>query len=111
MTEKINSYPDVVGYFEELPFYNKYNEKPKIKGLRKIDLLSELPFYDESNIIKTDCAFRGNAMSYKVEIVEKKDPLIQLEACKTSIKDLLSDLLRETKGSNYQITLKVMLKI
>ena len=72
MTEKINSHPDVVGYFEELPFYNKYIEKPKIKGLSKIDLLSEIPFYDESNIIKTDRAFRGNAMSYKVETVEKK---------------------------------------
>ena len=29
---------------------------------------------------------------------------------KSSIKDLLSDLLNETKGFKYQITLKVMLK-
>ena len=49
-------------------------------------------------------------MSYKVEIVEKKDPLIQLEASKTSIKDLFKDLLDETKGFKYQITLKVELK-
>ena len=49
-------------------------------------------------------------MSYKVEIVEKKDPLIQLEASKTSIKNLLKDLLVETKGFKYQITLKVELK-
>ena len=52
-------------------------------------MLPELPFYDELNVIKTDHAFRGYAMSYKVEIVEKKNPLIQLEACKTSIKDCL----------------------
>ena len=49
-------------------------------------------------------------MSYKVKIVEKKDPLIQLEASKTSIKDLFEDLLDETKGFKCQITLKVVLK-
>ena len=53
------------------------------------------------NVIKTNHAFRGYAMSYKVEIVEKKDPLIQLEASKTSIKDLFKDLLDETKGFKY----------
>ena len=31
-------------------------------------------------------------MSYKVKIIERKDPILQLEACKSSIKDLLSDL-------------------
>ena len=36
-------------------------------------------------------------MSYKVEIVEKKYPLIQVEASKTSIKDLFKDLSDETK--------------
>ena len=49
-------------------------------------------------------------MSYKVEIIEKKDPIKQLEASKSSIKDLFSDLLNETKGFKYQIKLKVMLK-
>ena len=97
-------------YFKELPFYNKHIEKPKIKRLKNIDLLSELPFYEELNVIKTNHAFRGYAMSYKVEIIEKKDPIKQLEASKSSIKDLFSDLLNETKGFKYQITLKVMLK-
>ena len=46
----------------------------------------------------------------QVEIIEKKDPIEQLEASKSSIKDLLSDLLNETKGFKYQITLNVMLK-
>ena len=49
-------------------------------------------------------------MSYKVKIIEKKDPIKQLEASKSSIKDLFSDLLNETKGFKYQITLKVTLK-
>ena len=49
-------------------------------------------------------------MSYKVEIIEKKDPIVQLEASKSSIKDLFSDLLNETKGSKYQISVKVLLK-
>ena len=50
-------------------------------------------------------------MSYKVELVEKeKDPLIQLEASKASIKDLFKNLLDEIKGFKYQITVKALLK-
>ena len=49
-------------------------------------------------------------MSYKVEIIERKDSINQLEQCKLSITDLFSDLLNETTGFKYQITLKVMLK-
>ena len=108
--KKVKSHPDVVDYFKKLPFYNKHIEKPKIKRLKNIDLLSELPFYEELNVIKTNHAFRGYTMSYKVEIVAKKDPIKQLEASKSSIKYLFSDLLNETKGFQYQITLKVMLK-
>ena len=55
-------------------------------------------------------AFRGYAMSYKVEIIEKKDPMVQLEASKSSIKDLFSCLLNEKKGFKYQITVKVCWK-
>ena len=47
-------------------------KKPKIKHLKTIDLLSELPFYEELHSIKTDRAFKGYIMSYKVELVEKK---------------------------------------
>ena len=62
------------------------------------------------SVIKTDQAFSGYTMSYKVEIIERKDPIVQLEASKSSIKDLFSDLLNETKGFKYQITVKVLLK-
>ena len=92
-----------VDYFKELPFYNVPIEKPKIKRLKNIDLLPELPFYDQLNIIKTDHAFSGYAMSYKVEIVDKKDLIVQLEASKSSIKDLFNDLLNETKGLSIKL--------
>ena len=45
-----------------------------------------------------------------MEIVDKKDLIAQLDASKSSIKDLLNDLLNETKGFKYQITVKVLLK-
>ena len=41
--------------------------------------------------------------------MRKKDPLVQLEASKSSITDLFSDLLNETKGFKYQITVQVVL--
>ena len=42
-------------------------------------------------------------MSYRVEIIERKDPIVQLEASKSSIKDLYSDLLNETKVFNIRL--------
>ena len=69
---KIKYHPDAADYFKELPFCNKYIENTKIERLKNIDLLSELPFYEELNVTKTNHALRGYAMSYKVELVEKK---------------------------------------
>ena len=108
--KKVKSHQDVVDYFKELPFYNKRTEKQKLKRLKNNDLLSELPFYEELIVIKTDNAFRRYAMSYKVEILEKNDPIIQLEISKSRIKDLFSNLLNEINSFKYQMTLKVMLK-
>ena len=59
-------------YFKELHFFNVSIEKPKIKRLKNIYLLAELPFYHQLNIIKTDQAFSGYAVSYKVEIFKEK---------------------------------------
>ena len=73
-------------------------------------MLSELPFYEELSLLKTDHAFRGYEMSYNVKLVEKKDPIKQSESIKSSIKDLFSGLLNETKGFKYRITLKVSLQ-
>ena len=50
-------------------------------------MFSELPFYEELNVIKTDRVFKGYGMLYNVELV----PLIQLEASKSSIKDLFNE--------------------
>ena len=69
---KIKPHFDAVDYFKELPFQNKPIKKTKLKRLKSIDRLAELPFYEQLSEIKTDQAFRGYAMSYKVEIIEKK---------------------------------------
>ena len=107
---KIKSHSDAVDYFKELPFYNKPIKKPKVKRLKNIDRLAELPFYEQMSVIKTNQAFREYAMSYKVEIIERKYPIAQLETVESSIKDLFSDLWKETKGFKCQITVKVLLK-
>ena len=62
-----------IDYFKELPFFKVSIEKPKIKRLNNVYLWAELPFYDQLNIIKTDQAFKEYVVSYKVEIVHKKD--------------------------------------
>ena len=51
---KIKSHFDAVDYFKELPFYNKPIEKSKVKRLKNIDQLAELPFYEQLSVIKTN---------------------------------------------------------
>ena len=95
--------------FKILPFYNSYIEKPKIKKLNNVQLLKRLPFYDELSIVKNKTAFSGYAQSYKIEIVDKKVVVVQLNATEISIKELFKDLLIELKGFKCQITLCVLL--
>ena len=42
--------------------------------------------------------------------MKKKDLFVQLEASKSSIKDLFNSFLGEIKGFKYQITVKILLK-
>ena len=64
---KIKSHSDAVDYFKELPFHKKPIKKPKIKRLKNIDQLAELPFYEQLSVIKTNQAFRGYAMLTKMK--------------------------------------------
>lgn len=41
------SFQDKRRLFQELSFYNMFIEKPRIKHLKNIDLLHEVPFYDK----------------------------------------------------------------
>ena len=72
---KIKSHSDAVDYFKELPFYNKPTKKPKVKRLKNIDRLTELPFYEQLSVLKT------NQDPNQIKI-KSKDPIIQLEARK-----------------------------
>ena len=72
-------------------------------------MLHELPFFDELSVIEISKAFRRYSRSFKVEIVDSKDPFAQLEASKSSIKDLFKDLLNDMKVFKYQITVKLLL--
>ena len=91
-----------------LPFYNTFIKRPRIKKLSNVELLKELPFHDELSIVKNKTAFSGYVRSYKIEIVDKKDVIVQLKASKISLKELFKDLLIELKRFKYQITLCVL---
>ena len=61
----------------------------KVKHLKIIDRLVELPFYEQLSVIKTDKAFKGYAMSHKVEIIEKKIQLYNQKQVKKVLKTYL----------------------
>ena len=98
-------------FFKELRFYNALTKKPYIKRLNNVAILRELPFYDELNIVEISKIFKGYVRTYSIEIIDSKDPSVQLEISKPIIEVLFKDLLAEIKGFKYQKTLKVLLSI
>ena len=95
--------------FRILSFYDTYIDKPKVKKLNNVQLFKELPFSDKLNIVKNKTAFCGYAQSYKIEIVNKRDMIVELKPSEISIVELLKYLLIELKGFKYQMTLAVLL--
>ena len=96
-----------------LPFYNvliDYVKSDAVKKYCNAKLMSKLPFYKDLEVKEISDAFKRYAKSYRVEIVDKKDPMIQLYSSKKRITELFGELLSEMKGFKYQITLFVTLK-
>ena len=79
--------------------------KKQIKHLPNIELLHEFPFYDKFSVVEISKAFKRYAKSYKLELIELKDPSVQLEASKSSIEVFLN----ETNSFKYQVTVIVLL--
>ena len=50
--------------------------------------MKELPCYDELSIVKNKTAFSGYAQSYKIEIVYRKDVIVQLKSSEIALKEL-----------------------
>ena len=59
--------------YQILSFYNVLIEKPKIKHLSNIELLHELPFYDELSVVEKSKAIKIYVRSDKIEIIDSKD--------------------------------------
>ena len=97
---------------EILPFYNvliDFMEQTKVKKLTNVEFLNELPFYDCLTIREISEAFRRYARGFSIEIIDRKDPLVQLISSKVSIKNLFKRLLHELKGSKYALTMNITL--
>ena len=81
-----------------------------VKKFNNVKFMSELPFCKDLSVEEVGEAFKRYAKSYRVEIVDKKDPMIQLYSSKGRITKLFGGLLSEMKGFKYQITLFVTLQ-
>ena len=58
--KKIKFHPDVTNYFKELPVYNTYIKKPKIKRFEYIYLL----FYEKLSVVKINKALHLKDMQW-----------------------------------------------
>ena len=64
-----------------LPFYNVLIDLVKsdaVKKFNNVKYMNELPFYKDFSVEEVGEAFKRYAKIYRVEIVDKKDPMIQL---------------------------------
>ena len=95
---------------QEQAFYKQPIMKPRIKKLINQELLRQLPFYDEVNILRNERTFRGYAKIYKVKIINNRKLTDLLSVIKNRIKNLFDELLREKRGFEYIISVKIILK-
>ena len=65
---KIKPHSDAVDYFKDHPVYNKTIKKPKVKLLKNIDQLAELPFYQQLSVIKTNQVKWSENMQCRTEL-------------------------------------------
>ena len=80
---------------QEQPFYKQPIKKPRIEKLSDQELLRELLFYDDINILRNERTFRGYAKTYKVEVINNRKLSDLLSVIKNNIKDLFDKLLRK----------------
>ena len=95
------------------PFYNMlidFVKSDAVKKFSNVKLLSELPFYKDLGVREISEALKRYVKSFGVEIVDRKDPMIQLYSSRGRISKLFLELLEEMKRFKYQITLFVTLK-
>ena len=92
---------------EDKPKKDNMEDKPKKDDMEdkpKKDIME-----DESNITQikeTDRALKGYTKSYEINIINKKNPLEQLENTRLTLKNHLETLLNEIKGLKFVETLK-----
>ena len=85
-----------------LPFYNvliDFVKRDVVKKFSNVELMSELPFYRDLSVREASEAFNSYAKSFRVEIVDGKDPMIQLYSSKRCI----SELFKRVVGGNERI--------
>ena len=97
-------------FLTKQPFHKAPIKKPKSKKLTNQELLQVLPFYDSAGITKKDRSFRSYVSTYSVEIMDRESLTDTLDLSRTSMNELLTDLLREKRGFKYFITARVTLK-
>ena len=79
-------------FLKILPFYNlliNFIKSDAVKKFNNAELMSELPFYKDLDVKEISEAFKRYAKMYRVEIVDKKDPIIQLYSSKKRIMSCL----------------------
>ena len=100
-------------FLKILPFYNvltDYVKSDAAKMYCNVKFMSKFPFYKDLEVKEISDAFTRYAKSYRVAIVNKKDPMILLYSIEKRITELFGELLSEMKGFKYQITLFVTLR-
>ena len=90
--------------------YIDFIKSDVVKKFSNVELMSELPFYKDLSVKEVREAFKRYAKSFRVEIVDRKDSIIQLYSSKRRISELFGEVLSEMKGFKYQIALFVTLK-
>ena len=98
VSEKVEKIKKLIDYIT--PFYNPES----IREFKKL-----LKFIPKIEITEKEKALKNNAKSFEVSIINKYEPLIQLNNTKKAIFELLKSIMDKRKGFKFSMTLKVLL--
>ena len=99
MNEQYNL--DNKNFLKILPFYNVLIDFVKSDAAKRycnVKFMSKLPFYKDLKVKEISDAFKRYAKSCRVEIVDKKDPMIKLYSSKKRITEVFGELVSEIRG-------------
>ena len=107
-TEKVIKWEEWLKNMDEV--IEKYNSRPSNATKNEIMDMFNKPYEHKPTFTQKAQAIKGYARSYEISLINKQDPLIQLQHTRLLIENNLLEILTKMKGLKFNEVLKITFK-